>query len=155
LRDLSPKAISDRIIGGATTTISDWPWQVAIYGTSPKDGHRSFKCGGSVVSARWVLTAAHCVPGADPGGYRVLSSRTKIPFDLATDPIGEVVVRRIEAAQYNSNTRENDIALLELANAVEARPVDIVPDGKPTYDVAGRSSIVTGWGYTREVRIED
>jgi trypsin len=53
----------ERIVGGTTTTIAEWPWQVAV--TADPDDFtgsafdRQF-CGGTLVAARIVVTAAHC-----------------------------------------------------------------------------------------------
>lgn len=55
---LSPPAcgqrISGRIIGGKETSVNKWPWQVSVqYGPI-------HICGGTIIDAQWVLTAAHC-----------------------------------------------------------------------------------------------
>ena len=42
------------IVGGEDCSISDYPWQAAIYA----DG---YLCGASVIHQYWVITAAHCV----------------------------------------------------------------------------------------------
>uniref|UniRef100_A0A8C5X2Z3 Peptidase S1 domain-containing protein n=1 Tax=Malurus cyaneus samueli TaxID=2593467 RepID=A0A8C5X2Z3_9PASS len=54
---LSPAAcgqrISGRIIGGKETSVNKWPWQVSVqYGPI-------HICGGTIIDAQWVLTAAH------------------------------------------------------------------------------------------------
>ena len=46
------------IIGGKISTPGAWPWQVAIMCKTCK----SQDCGGTLVSAYHVVTAAHCVP---------------------------------------------------------------------------------------------
>lgn len=46
------------IIGGKISTPGAWPWQVAIMCRTCK----SQDCGGTLVSAYHVVTAAHCVP---------------------------------------------------------------------------------------------
>ena len=49
-----PKEQANRITGGSTAARGQFPWQVALIIDSG-----SF-CGGSLISDRWVLTAAHC-----------------------------------------------------------------------------------------------
>ena len=47
-----------QIIGGKISTPGAWPWQVAIMCKTCK----SQDCGGTLVSAYHVVTAAHCIP---------------------------------------------------------------------------------------------
>jgi hypothetical protein len=65
----APAAIADdtqppRIVGGTTTTIEQWPWQVAVAASPdvvPGNGYQRQFCGGSLVAPTVVVTAAHCV----------------------------------------------------------------------------------------------
>ncbi|XP_062136477.1 phenoloxidase-activating factor 3-like isoform X3 [Drosophila sulfurigaster albostrigata] len=48
-----------KLIGGGNAKIGAWPWIALLaydYGSSYQ-----FKCGGSLITARHVLTAAHCI----------------------------------------------------------------------------------------------
>lgn len=46
-----------RIVGGTTANIAEFPWMVGM----TKRGQ--FHCGGSLITRRHVLTAAHCLEG--------------------------------------------------------------------------------------------
>lgn len=45
---------SRRIVGGKACSVSRWPWQVALIANGEQ------VCGGSLVTADWIVTAAHC-----------------------------------------------------------------------------------------------
>jgi len=49
-----------RIVGGKEAEPHSWPWHVKIKRRRP-GGRYSMICGGSLIDARYVITAAHCV----------------------------------------------------------------------------------------------
>lgn len=57
LRDLLPES---RIVGGSLASAGQFPYQV---GLSLSDGKSSWWCGGSIIAANWIITAAHCTDG--------------------------------------------------------------------------------------------
>ncbi|XP_068026968.1 kallikrein-14-like [Melanerpes formicivorus] len=127
-----------RIIGGVPCSISSRPFQVAIV----KRGQ--ILCGGSLIDAQWVLTAAHCrQPTRD---LRVL-----IGTDTLREGTGEVrTIQKVQVhPRYNPRRNDNDFMLLRLD-----RPVRFSSNIKkirlatrcPT---EGMRCSVSGWGTTR------
>ena len=51
-----------RIVGGTESTIYEYPWQALVRGLSL---YNKKKCGGTLISDQWILTAAQCVDGLD------------------------------------------------------------------------------------------
>lgn len=49
------------IVGGFNASITKVPWHVGIYKSSAYDQSYVLQCGGTIINARVVITAAHCV----------------------------------------------------------------------------------------------
>lgn len=90
-------------------------------------------CAGVAVSARQVLTAAHCVQAGSDGNYSVVLTQGSLCHVKHLDPVPVVRVRT-----YKSR----DLAILELDEPVKVRPADLAVG---PHDV-GDELVSIGWG---------
>lgn len=155
------RGVGPLIVGGDSVAISDVPWQVSVLQAhlDPADDSGFFDqfCGGSVIAATWVVTAAHCVFDGDgellrpidievAAGYAQLSS---IPSS-ARRQVARIVVH----PDYDPTGFDVDIALLELSSAVPladgtVEVIDVFDEVERSRGPAAGTSVrVSGWGCT-------
>jgi len=116
------------IVNGRPAPQCAWPWQVHLGG-----------CGGTLIAADWVLSAAHCgSPRTAYAGLRNMSNT------------GEGQTRSIVShhrhPQYNSQRFTNDLLLLKLDrpfNLGECLNTACLPDAAPA---SGATCWISGWG---------
>jgi secreted trypsin-like serine protease len=131
----SPRAVAS-IVGGASTSIARFPFQVALYNPHSGPPTVSFFCGGVIVDATHVITAAHCIDTGAHGQIgpldevEVLAGSTNL---TPTDPgsIRDPVTAAAIDPGYNPATNNLDVGLLTLA-----RPLWIGP--APSIDGVSR-----------------
>ncbi|XP_007552393.1 ST14 transmembrane serine protease matriptase a [Poecilia formosa] len=143
---------STRIVGGEDAAQGEFPWQVSLH--FQNYGH---VCGASIISENWLVTAAHCVQ--NDGNLRFGEPATWEVFLGLHDQrkIESFVVKRklkriISNPNYNPNTFNNDIALMELDSPIKYSD-HIQPICLPNADYkvpVGETVFITGWGATRE-----
>ena len=70
----------------------------------------SFFCGGSIIAAKWIVTAAHCFKFSTKAqDWRFKAGAT----NYVTTGVWSDVDRIIVHEKYNSTSNENDIALVK------------------------------------------
>ncbi|XP_023159962.2 trypsin alpha [Drosophila hydei] len=128
--------LDGRIVGGSATSIGSFPWQISL---QRNGGH---SCGGSVYSAKIIVTAAHCLQSVSASSLKVRAGSTY--WNSGGSLIQVAAFRNHEG--YNANTMVNDIAVIRLSSALSFSS-NIKAIGLATYNPAnGAAATVSGWG---------
>ena len=138
---------SPQIIGGSIAPDGKWRAQVALVAASISDSFLAHFCGGSVLAARWVLTAAHCLETvSDPSRVEVLAGTQSLSSGGVRHKIAAIYMH----PDYNDRTLDFDIALIKLETPMSGVTRNIVLPRRhirrPVFP--GRRVYVTGWGNT-------
>ncbi|KAM9253032.1 transmembrane protease serine 2 [Dugong dugon] len=135
-----------RIVGGKNASLGDWPWQVSL---NVQGVH---VCGGSIITPEWIVTAAHCVEGSLSNPRYWTAFAGILRQSLMFYEYGYQVAKVISHPNYDSKTKNNDIALMKLQTPLtfndRIRPVCLPNLGmmlEPT-----QTCWISGWGATQE-----
>ncbi|XP_055639693.1 transmembrane protease serine 11B-like [Toxorhynchites rutilus septentrionalis] len=144
--------VRSRIIGGNHAKSGDIPWHVAIFHDD------QYQCGGSIISRRIILTAAHCLTKEN-------SNRT-LEVDLLKVYIGLVDISTREDffnyavtdvaihMDYNAALHTTDIGILKLGRDIVfnnfIKPVCLYSNTTDISTLYSRYGKVAGWGLNRD-----
>jgi secreted trypsin-like serine protease len=113
-----PRAVAS-IVGGSGAPIARFPFQVALYNPAVGSPAAGFFCGGVIVDATHVITAAHCLAGGHGRGdasreVAVLAGSTRLDHPdpgSVRDPAASTSVD----PHYNPYTNDYDVGVISLA----------------------------------------
>lgn len=119
------------IVDGAPASIAEFPFQVALYDPRLGSPAKGFFCGGVILDATRIATAAHCLIGerghrSPPSEIEVLAGSSALePTDPGSirDP---VTLTSVDPA-YNASSSDYDLGILYLAHPLwlgAAPPLD-------------------------------
>lgn len=153
-----------KLSGGNATDLGEFPWMAQLqYETA--DGLK-FQCGGTLISKRYVLTAAHCVV---TGSRTVLRMVRLGEYDTQTEedcegtgfnkyclpPVQDFLIEEVRAhPDYNKPKYANDIALIRLRRDVDITAENVLPICLPLTKELQENVLtrvlIAGWGLTEE-----
>ncbi|MEM7259333.1 MAG: serine protease, partial [Pseudomonadota bacterium] len=140
-----------RIVGGTEVTDFRYPWMASVYfrssGTLFLPG-----CGGSLISDRWILSAAHCFVDRETGVRQSVDDIAVLLGALNLSSDDGLFIRASQLVvhpDYDPQTFRNDIALIELVSSVDLQPITLPTPANPVPQ-AGELATVAGWGRTSE-----
>merc|ERR1719430_1425623 len=140
-------AASGRIVGGhEVNPMHSKPYQVYLQSCSSRG---CAMCGATLLNKRYAMTAMHCVEEAS--SLVVALGEHNIRADIENHQAKTIQVERvIKRSDYDTNSVNNEIALLRLAEDVDFND-NIVPACLPSstsQKYAGWDAVVSGWGTT-------
>ncbi|KAK5649791.1 hypothetical protein RI129_000820 [Pyrocoelia pectoralis] len=159
----------NRIYGGEQATLEEFPWMALLGYIRNHSNEISFRCGGSVINNRYVLTAAHCIRVKPAlgislhlvrlGEWNLTSDEDCYMFDECTDPIIDLQIeKQIPHPLYSARTSENDIGLLRLKKNFKysdyIQPI-CLPFNRGHRRFTNKRLVVSGWGATEKGATSD
>ncbi|XP_040196765.1 chymotrypsin-like elastase family member 1 [Rana temporaria] len=136
-----------RVVGGTNAAKNAWPWQVSLQYISGSSWYHT--CGGSLIRANRVLTAAHCVDRV--ATYRVVLGEHNLSANDGTEQVISVSGIRIHASWNTNNVAAGyDIAVLHLAASATLNNYVKVATLPASGAILANnySCIISGWGRT-------
>ncbi|CAH0562168.1 unnamed protein product [Brassicogethes aeneus] len=136
------------IVGGKPAGIGEFPFMAAI--GFEGDNKILWNCGGTLISDKFVLTAAHCTFSRDYGDPKVvrLGDLDLTRTDEGSDHVDYDISRIISHPKYVPNVNYYDIGLLELNRKVKItqfiRPACLHSKRR----IDERIAVATGYGAT-------
>lgn len=133
---------AEGIVGGSQAGRGEFPFMASIQrkGQDGTDGHF---CGGTVIGARWVLTAAHCLVDSKPRDIQVGVGRTDI------DNLSEGQTLRVDRIVVHPDYQDSgtfDAALVRVTRKIASPRIALAAVGKDRLEADGAPLTVAGWG---------
>lgn len=134
-------SLSTRIVQGTSVQPHAYPWVIGIMKQPTK-----VLCGGSIISSKHILTAAHCTEYDDPLTYTIAVGMhdLKKPYSKHTVKGAKPHPKFIGKPDYDIY----DIAIIEVNEKIVFDPAKVVTVCLPFDEMylTGKKAIIVGWG---------
>ncbi|XP_068096975.1 transmembrane protease serine 4 [Hyperolius riggenbachi] len=133
----------ERIVGGHDSSIESTPWQVSLQYSG------THTCGGSVLTSRYIMTAAHCF---QKGERQVDKWRVEAGHETLTYLFSAKVDKIYVHSKYVLDQKPYDIGIMRLKSDL-GFSATVLPVCLPGFDNSLANNaplVVTGWGHTVE-----
>nr|XP_019932151.2 chymotrypsin-C-like [Aedes albopictus] len=146
------KMVNYLIMDGTDTKKGEWPWHAAII--LREENHNRLICGGTLISRKFVLTAAHCVINPETG-YELSPRQLFIllgvySLDDRSTQQRQEISKIIMHSDFDKDEVKSDIALLELQGSAQLNNyVQPACLGK-LKSLIGKSGTAVGLGLKRD-----
>lgn len=153
-------SVSNRVNFGSDASLGQFPWLVAYFYIEKNSEKGKFICGGSLISSKLIVTAAHCIHEKGDSS-RIKNPQDSLFFVGVNDLRGnEKFSQPIVASHFHIHPKwktseiryDNDIAIVVLSRPVNfnenVRPICIWTKTSNYEDMIERNGIVSGWGLT-------
>ncbi|XP_034179932.1 trypsin [Osmia lignaria lignaria] len=142
-------SLTGRIVNGTKAALRQFPYQVSLR----RSYNSAHFCGGSLISERHVLTAAHCMYlyGSVIQPWSIMVVAGELKLDKQTSTGQKRGVQKVDVhSEFDADTLQNDVAILTLS--VPFKMTDEVNIASLATDTHEPNTYceVAGWGYPSE-----
>lgn len=137
------QTITPKIVGGTVAGANDNPFQVGLLSKSVANNFDAQFCGGTLVKANVIVTAAHCSDFVTAGQVQVLTGTRNLDGTGTRRDVVSIAIH----PNWNPNTFDYDVAVWTLSSSTSGIPFASLASADPA---VGTGLLVTGWGALTE-----
>ncbi|XP_053491330.1 elastase-1-like [Ictalurus furcatus] len=139
---------SGKVVGGSNARPNTWKWQISLQNDHWNSGDFAHICGGSLIGANYVMTAAHCILDLDVKKYRVVLGEYDLSKAEGREQVRAVTRIKIHPGWTGDLATGNDIALMKLDSPVYDNGYVAIAEVPYSGQVLpnGFTCYITGWG---------
>jgi trypsin len=134
---------TQKIVGGTVAGATDNPFQVALLTKSIANNANAQFCGGTLVKANVIVTAAHCSDFVTASQVQVLTGTRNLDGTGTRRNVSKIAIH----PSWNPNTSDYDVAVWTLSTSTTGIPFATIASADPP---VGTNLLVTGWGTLSE-----